>query len=61
MTGMQLPEHLISAGIVDMAALKTISVLVVDDHALIRSALVTVLNATDDIRVVAEAANGRTP
>ena len=34
-----------------------ISVLVADDHALIRSALVAVLNATDDIRVVGEAAN----
>lgn len=58
MTGMQLSEPLFSAVITDMAALKTISVLVVDDHALIRSALVTVLNATDDIRVVAEASNG---
>lgn len=35
-----------------------ITVLVVDDHALIRSALVTVLNATADIRVIAESANG---
>ena len=41
-----------------MAPTKSITVLVVDDHALIRSALVTVLNATDDIKVVAEAANG---
>lgn len=58
MTGLQLSEPLFSAVITDMAAMKTISVLVVDDHALIRSALVTVLNATDDIRVVAEASNG---
>lgn len=35
-----------------------ITVLVVDDHALIRSALVAVLNATADIRVIAESANG---
>jgi two-component system response regulator NreC len=35
-----------------------ITVLVVDDHALIRSALVAVLNATSDIRVIAESANG---
>jgi two-component system response regulator NreC len=35
-----------------------ITVLVVDDHALIRSALVSVLNATADIRVVAESSNG---
>ena len=58
MTGLQLSEPMFSAGIVHMAALKTISVLVVDDHALIRSALVTVLNATDDIRVIGEASNG---
>jgi DNA-binding NarL/FixJ family response regulator len=36
---------------------KQISVLVADDHALIRSALVAVLNETEDIRVVGEAAN----
>jgi DNA-binding NarL/FixJ family response regulator len=36
---------------------KAITALVADDHALIRSALVAVLNDTDDIRVVAEAAN----
>ena len=41
-----------------MAATLPITVLVVDDHALIRSALVTVLNDTDDLRVIAEAANG---
>ncbi len=41
-----------------MAAMTTISVLVVDDHALIRAALVSVLNDTDDLRVIAEAANG---
>ena len=41
-----------------MTAAKTISVLVADDHALIRAALVSVLNETDDIRVVAEASNG---
>jgi DNA-binding NarL/FixJ family response regulator len=40
-----------------MAAGKPITVLVADDHALIRSALVAVLNATEDIRVIAEAAN----
>lgn len=53
-----LSSPVFSAAIADMAALKTISVLVVDDHALIRAALVTVLNATDDLRVVAEASNG---
>ena len=37
---------------------KQISVVVADDHALIRSALVAVLSGTDDIRVVGEAANG---
>lgn len=58
MTGLQLSGPVFSAGIAHMAVLKTISVLVVDDHALIRSALVTVLNATDDIRVIAEASNG---
>jgi two-component system NarL family response regulator len=36
---------------------KAITALVADDHPLIRSALVAVLNDTDDIRVVAEAAN----
>jgi DNA-binding NarL/FixJ family response regulator len=41
-----------------MANPRSISVLVVDDHALIRAALVSVLNSTDDIRVVAEASNG---
>ena len=40
-----------------MAVGKQISVLVADDHALIRAALVAVLNDTDDIRVVGEAAN----
>jgi two-component system NarL family response regulator len=34
-----------------------ISVIVADDHALIRSALVAVLSGTEDIRVVGEAAN----
>ena len=58
MTKMMLSNPMFSAAIADMAALKTISVLLVDDHALIRAALVTVLNATDDIRVVAEASNG---
>ena len=53
-----LSNPVFSAAIADMAALKTISVLVVDDHALIRAALVTVLNSTDDLRVVAEASNG---
>jgi DNA-binding NarL/FixJ family response regulator len=41
-----------------MAPTKTITVLVVDDHALIRAALVSVLEETDDIKVVAEASNG---
>lgn len=41
-----------------MSSTKSITVLVADDHALIRAALVSVLNDTDDIRVVAEAANG---
>lgn len=40
-----------------MIPARGISVLVADDHALIRSALVAILNATDDIRVVGEAAN----
>ncbi len=40
-----------------MAIGKQITVLVADDHALIRSALVAVLNGTEDIRVIAEAAN----
>lgn len=53
-----LSNPVFSAAILDMAAVKSISVIVVDDHALIRSALVTVLNATEDIRVVAEASNG---
>ncbi|RLS64542.1 MAG: DNA-binding response regulator [Planctomycetota bacterium] len=41
-----------------MATARPTTVLVVDDHALIRSALVSVLNATDDLRVVCEASNG---
>ncbi len=41
-----------------MAGPAPITVLVVDDHALIRSALVSVLNDTADLNVVAEAANG---
>jgi DNA-binding NarL/FixJ family response regulator len=41
-----------------MAIGKQISVIVADDHALIRSALVAVVSGTDDIRVVGEAANG---
>jgi DNA-binding NarL/FixJ family response regulator len=41
-----------------MAGMKNITVLVVDDHALIRSALVSVLNDTPDLKVVAEAGNG---
>ncbi|MFM2164587.1 MAG: hypothetical protein RL325_1024 [Planctomycetota bacterium] len=53
-----LSNPVFSAAIVDMAAPKSISVLLVDDHALIRAALVSVLNSTDDIRVVAEASNG---
>lgn len=40
-----------------MSTGKAITALVADDHPLIRSALVAVLNDTDDIRVVAEAAN----
>lgn len=40
-----------------MSTGKPITVLVADDHALIRSALVAVLDATDDIRVAGEAAN----
>jgi DNA-binding NarL/FixJ family response regulator len=58
MSGLQLSEPVFSAEIPHMAPPKSISVLLVDDHALIRAALVSVLNATDDIRVVAEAANG---
>jgi two-component system NarL family response regulator len=53
-----LPNPVFSAEILGMAAIKTITVLVVDDHALIRAALVSVLNSTDDLRVVAEASNG---
>ncbi|MFZ9914183.1 MAG: response regulator [Phycisphaerales bacterium] len=41
-----------------MPPTKSITVLLADDHALIRSALVSVLNDTDDLRVVAEASNG---
>lgn len=41
-----------------MAGPSLIHVLVVDDHALIRSALVAVLNDTVDIKVVGEASNG---
>jgi two-component system response regulator NreC len=41
-----------------VAAPRTISILVVDDHALIRSALVSVLDATDDLKVVGQASNG---
>jgi DNA-binding NarL/FixJ family response regulator len=41
-----------------MTAAKTITVLVVDDHALIRAALVSVLEDTSDIKVIAEASNG---
>ena len=40
-----------------MSTGKAITALVADDHPLIRSALVAVLNDTDDIRVIAEAAN----
>jgi DNA-binding NarL/FixJ family response regulator len=40
-----------------MSTGKQITVLVADDHALIRSALVAVLGATEDIRVVGECAN----
>lgn len=37
---------------------KSLTVLVVDDHALIRAALVSVLNDSADIRVIGEASNG---
>ncbi|MSR40689.1 MAG: response regulator transcription factor [Phycisphaerales bacterium] len=37
---------------------KPLTVLVVDDHALIRAALVSVLNDSSDIRVIGEASNG---
>lgn len=40
-----------------MSTGKQFTVLVADDHALIRSALVAVLGATEDIRVVGECAN----
>jgi DNA-binding NarL/FixJ family response regulator len=53
-----LSNAVFSAAIGDMPVMKTISVLLVDDHPLIRSALVAVLNSTDDIRVVCEASNG---
>lgn len=38
----------------------TVSVVVVDDHDLLRAGLVTVLSADPDIQVVAECADGRT-
>ncbi|MFM7052832.1 MAG: response regulator [Planctomycetota bacterium] len=41
-----------------MPPTKSITVLLADDHALIRAALVSVLNDTDDLKVVAEASNG---
>jgi CheY-like chemotaxis protein len=41
-----------------MTASKSITVLVVDDHALIRAALVSLLEDTSDIKVIAEASNG---
>ena len=37
----------------------TIRVIIVDDHAVVRSGLRHVLEAEDDIEVVAEAGNGR--
>ena len=35
-----------------------INVVIVDDHALIRSALVSVLEETEDLKVVGQASNG---
>jgi len=42
-----------------MAKMKTITVLIVDDHAILRMGLASLLNAKEDIRVVGDAANGK--
>jgi DNA-binding NarL/FixJ family response regulator len=40
------------------ACLNQISVIIADDHPVVRQGLATILNSQEDIKVVAEAADG---